>query len=125
MNSLVFVLASSNKLDEAEKWYAQYQPNPADHRLNIIKPSTGGLPKFPRGQLGEGRRLYNLAIQMASSDEHRLLRAIAAVCMAREETVVESPTMNAAIERATKLSKGVVHPGLELQVQKLVKLSRQ
>ena len=125
LNNLVFALASSNKLNEAESWYAKFKPRESDLRMNVLKQATGGLLKFRRGDQEEGRRLYNVAIQLASGDENRLFRAVAAACLAREESVHSTPELGQAIERAINLSKGIVHPGLEAQVEILATLLRK
>lgn len=108
LNNMAFVYASSGRLAEAEKVFNSIQAeNIRELAQGMAIIATAGLIAFRRGSTEEGRALYRQAMDMAKGPEYRKQRAIAAIYLAREETLSGSREAEKAVQLANKEASGI------------------
>lgn len=103
LNNLAFALASGNRTDEARIVFNQIDRSALDEGWKIIVTATEGLLRFREGFEGEGRALYSRSMEAAGS-RYRQLRTRAAIYLAREELLANSPKANEAVMVALRES---------------------
>ena len=89
INNLAYALGLSDRLDEAEAYlstvnYQKYLDD-IDTTGSICLVATFGLIEYRKGNVDEGRKMYNLAIQAANKHKEKGLAAKARLNMIREE----------------------------------------
>jgi tetratricopeptide (TPR) repeat protein len=110
INNLAFALASTARVDQAEEQLANIDRRQIRPVSSVTLLATSGLICFRKGMVEEGRRLYLEAMEEA--DRHSLPkhRAMAALYLAREEVVADTPAKSEAVKRALAESKGQNDP---------------
>lgn len=83
-NNLAFSLASTNRIEDAEKSFADVPPDDPEPSNQGVWLATSGLLQFRQGNISDGKRLYDEAIALFEHRELLSLRAAAAVFKARE-----------------------------------------
>lgn len=89
VNNLAYAMGLSDRLDEAEAYlstinYQKYLNN-KDTTGAICLVATCGLLEYRKGNIDEGRKMYNMAIQAAKKHKENGLAAKARLNMIREE----------------------------------------
>jgi tetratricopeptide (TPR) repeat protein len=102
--NLVFALASSNRLDEAERVFRQVPANPEERGGVAVWHANNGLLKFRRGAAEEGRAQYKTAIQLLKKEGLATSAAVAAIYRAREELLAGETAAKEAVGEAIKLA---------------------
>lgn len=106
VNNLAFALASNNQVAEAVESLHQADPKMASGPSAITLVATQGLVLFRTGFPQQGRRLYEIAMQKASSLGEPKYRFMAELYLAREELLADVPdatsTADQAVENSSK-----------------------
>ena len=87
-NNLIYALGLSGKVDEAERYLAKINiVNQLNNRIEngICLLATNGLIEYRKGNIEEGRHLYQLSIDTAKTKRNRDLAGKARLNMIREE----------------------------------------
>jgi tetratricopeptide (TPR) repeat protein len=104
LNDLAYSYASLNRLDEAQSELNRIEQTTLEQSSRTLVLATQGLIYFRRGFPDEGRSLYLQAIEVARKNQNNNYNAIAAINLAREELLAESPSATEALRRAEKES---------------------
>jgi tetratricopeptide (TPR) repeat protein len=104
-NNHAFSLASLDKTEEAQNVLSQILPAELTDRERYTILATKGLIEFRKGNIDEGRRMYEKAIAgfKKMGDFHST--AVAAMFRAREEILIHSEFATNALKEATTLVK--------------------
>jgi tetratricopeptide (TPR) repeat protein len=121
LNNLAFALANQdNKIGEAEEVFSRIETAGLELHKKIVWNATKGLIMYRKGFKGEGREYYLKAIKMATDVGYNELRARAAIYLAREEKLSNSPLAKNAIQDAIEYSKGLLNPEIEILLKRIV-----
>lgn len=96
INNLAVVLAYKGKLREAHEVFEKIKPPYIDGYLEAVWLATAGMLLYRSGELQNGRRLYEQAINKARGD----VKSIALLHMAREEIHARSDQAPVVFDRA-------------------------
>lgn len=106
-NNLVFAYASSGKIQEASDEFARVQFHSLNENDQKVLSATAGVIEFRKGNLEDGRRLYEVAISYFRSLGDERSEINAKLFLAREEMLVSSGRSDALLleveKTATKL----------------------
>jgi Tfp pilus assembly protein PilF len=91
LNNLTFALASSGRLEEAERAFALIPSDAFDSNVGPTLFATRGLLFYRRGNLEQGRLNYERAIEEARKRGEKLLLAMAYLYHAREALLAGAP----------------------------------
>jgi tetratricopeptide (TPR) repeat protein len=100
-NNLAFALASTGEVDEAERELDLINTTKLNEESRLVLTATKGLLAFRRGDATRGRELYGETIEKSKDP---VLRAVAAIILAREEILARTPTANAARNAAEEFA---------------------
>jgi hypothetical protein len=87
-NNLAFAMASVGRVDDAEVQLGEIHASALSARDALVYKATRGLIAFRKGAVAEGRQLYEETIRGTNDP---IMRAIAAIVLAREEILAETP----------------------------------
>ncbi|HVE72609.1 MAG TPA: hypothetical protein VNI54_14690 [Thermoanaerobaculia bacterium] len=102
-NNLAFSLASLNRVAEATDVFGGLPPETSSPSRYGVWLATSGLLAFRSGNIQQGQRLYDQAIELFGRHGLTSARAVAAVFKAREELNTELPTALEAVHEARDL----------------------
>jgi tetratricopeptide (TPR) repeat protein len=103
-NNLAFSLASLNRVAEASDVFEGLSPDSSNATRHGVWLATSGLLAFRRGNIQEGQRLYDQAIEWFQRHGLTSARVVAAVFKAREELNAELPSALQAVHVARDLA---------------------
>jgi len=125
LNNLVYALANQKKLDDAEKIFRKI-PRPADNTATeCTLLATEGLLRFRRGNIEAGRLLYMNAMKLAKQDNLQVVRAAAAVHLAREEIIAHTSEVNKAVDSAQNECKLITDSEITRLLHVVQKLNKK
>lgn len=84
LNNLAFILASSDRITQAEKLLARARDSNEFEEAEVAVLATEGLIRFRQGAAEEGSDGYRKAIELAASQGERLAASMAVVMLIRE-----------------------------------------
>ena len=99
-NNMAFILATADRVDEADRWYEGIAEADLNRPSRICWLATGGLIAFRRGNENAGRELYQKAMSLADRAGDTDRHALAAAYLAREEVRTSTPGSSDALQRA-------------------------
>lgn len=115
LNNLVFALATSNRIVEAEMYKARW---PSFESMELGDQTaylaTNGLIAYRKGDIEEGRVLYQQAVTTARRSGDKELEALAAIYFAREELLVRSMHAEEIIRQALEVGGRCDAPEVQL-----------
>lgn len=125
LNNKAFALANLGELDEAEALWRPISRVSADRRRTATLRATGGLLLYRRGLAGAGRELYRNAVELFEKDGATRAAALAAILHAREElSTGDRDSLDVAVDRARRLSKGITTSEIVINLERLENLLR-
>jgi len=107
LNNLVVALANKGSLGQAETEFQKIPRVSENPALRATVTATKGLLRFRQRLPEEGRGLYREALRLAAQAGSQRLHALAAVHLAREEIIAETPEAPLALHTAIEISKGL------------------
>jgi tetratricopeptide (TPR) repeat protein len=126
LNNLAFAMISSDRLDDAERYLGEVDPERIKDREGhaVTLTATTGLLLMRRGKTEEGRKLYKHAYELAGLLGLRKYRQMAAVYLAREELLANTPLASAALRAASKEIGENPEPDIRLIYDRVLTLSK-
>jgi len=98
-------LASLGNIPEAEKVLSNLRDVQLDDRERGTILATKGLIEFRKGNINEGRNLYEKAVASFRKKENFPSMAIASMFRAREEILIHSEFSESVLKEATTLAE--------------------
>lgn len=102
-NNLVFALASAGDIEEADRELTLVNSTNLTEEHRLVQSATKGLVAFRRGDAAGGRQLYMETIERSKDP---VLRAVAAIILAREEILARTPVASDARRAAEEFAEG-------------------
>jgi tetratricopeptide (TPR) repeat protein len=106
INNLAFALASTDRVDEAEREMKRINWNGLPDLYRVTLTATQGLTLMRRGQLQAGTEYYRAAMALAQKIGMRSYESMAAALLAREQCLANDAsadtTLKLAFEKAGK-----------------------
>jgi tetratricopeptide (TPR) repeat protein len=99
LNNLAVCLIELGELPEAEEILSRLQMEVNDKKVNAVYKATFGKLAFRKGDFERGRLLYLEAIQEAKDSNIKATAARAAIHLATEEVIADTPLIGEAIQR--------------------------
>jgi tetratricopeptide (TPR) repeat protein len=99
LNNLAVCLIELGELPEAEEILSRLEMEVNDKKVNAVYKATFGKLAFRKGDIERGRLLYLEAIQEAKDSNIKATAARAAIHLATEEVIADTPLIGEAIQR--------------------------
>lgn len=119
LNNLSFALAHLGKLEEAASLLSKANVEDAKPGTLVAITATGGLLNMRNGNIVEGRRLYQAAIELALKHQLERHAALATVFLAKEEKRAMTEFSQLAVAEAERLATKYKDPGFRLVLRTL------
>lgn len=127
LNNLAFIYASSGRIEEAEEEFAKINRSDISNTVHeVALLATEGLLNFRNGFQEQGRDLYLQAMEKAKGQIYQRSRTAAAINLAREEILSNSPEAQKAVARADNEAKNLSDTDIDikLMLQRLLEFYR-
>jgi len=125
INNLAFALASDDKVQEAQRYLDQINPETTEGLARVTLIATHGLVQMRLRNFELGRRLYQRAKESASNIDSAKYRALASILLAREEILAATSEAEQALKTAQHDAKGIAEPDVVAILARVEMLSDQ
>lgn len=119
LNNLAFALAHLGKLEEAASLLSKAYLEDAKPGTLVAITATSGLLNMRSGNIAEGRRFYQAAIELARKHQLERHAALATVFLAKEEKHAMTESSQHAVAEAERISAEYKDPGFRLVLRTL------
>ncbi|MCK4359096.1 MAG: hypothetical protein KAW92_10235 [Candidatus Cloacimonetes bacterium] len=124
LNNKCFALIKAGKINDAQKLSNKY-PKYLENDNKVFFLATKGLLEFKKGNINQGRELYQESIQLCKKNNYTKLYVKAYLNLALAEAESVTKKSKETIEIALKLSKNINEPDIFFIRKKIKKLFKK